>query len=79
MQAEVLQAARQRIVDDIARTVTILKGAAGEARKAVAPVEAVSKAAPKKKAPAPRKARAKAKKPASRARAKRVARKTARR
>jgi phasin family protein len=32
-QAEVLQAARQRIVEDIARAVKILKGAAGDARK----------------------------------------------
>ena len=31
MQAEVLQATRQRIVADMARTVTILKGAAGDA------------------------------------------------
>ncbi len=33
MQAEVLQSARQRIVDDIARAVGILKDAAGDARK----------------------------------------------
>jgi len=37
MQGEVLQAARERIVEDIARAVTILKDAAGDARKAVAP------------------------------------------
>jgi phasin family protein len=34
-QAEVLQATRQRIVDDIARAMTILKGAAREARGVV--------------------------------------------
>jgi hypothetical protein len=32
-QAEVLQAARERIVKDMARTVAILKGAAGDVRK----------------------------------------------
>jgi hypothetical protein len=80
MQADVLQAARQRIVDDMARAVTILKGAAGDARKVVAKREAPAKAAPKKKAPARRKAKVAAKaKAKSRARAKPTVRKTARR
>lgn len=80
MQADVLQAARQRIVDDMARAVTILKGAAGDARKVVAKSEAPAKAAPKKKAPARRKAKAAAKaKAKSRTRAKSTVRKTARR
>ena len=61
MQAEVLQATRQRIVDDMARAVTILKGAAGDARKAIAPREAAGKAAAKKPAPARRTATVKAK------------------
>jgi DNA polymerase III gamma/tau subunit len=52
MQAEVLQATRQRIVDDIARALTILKDAAGDARKAVAPREPVARPATKKAAPA---------------------------
>ena len=34
VQGEILQAARQRIVDDIARAVTVLKSAAGDVRKA---------------------------------------------
>jgi len=34
-QGEVMQATRQRIVDDLARAVTALKGAAGEVRDAV--------------------------------------------
>jgi hypothetical protein len=80
MQADVLQAARQRIVDDMARAVTILKGAAGDARKVVAKREAPAKAAPKKKAPARRKAKVAAKaKAKSRTRAKSTVRKTARR
>jgi len=79
MQADVLQAARQRIVDDIARAVTILKDAAGEARSAVAPVKARKQAAPKKKVPARRKAKAKTQaKARKKAPAKRGARKTAR-
>lgn len=36
LQGEVMQATRQRIVDDLARAVTVLKGAAGEVRNAVA-------------------------------------------
>jgi len=69
MQGEVLQATRQRIVDDMARAVTILKDAAGDARKAIAPREpaikaarkAAGKAAAKKPAPARRTVKAKAK------------------
>ena len=64
MQSEVLQATRQRIVDDIARALTILKDAAGDARKAVAPREPVAKPAPKKAAPARSKVSAKARVPA---------------
>jgi hypothetical protein len=65
MQAEVLAAARQRIVDDMERAVTILKDAAGDARKAVTPVQAVEKAAPKPKATSKRKLAPK-RKPAAR-------------
>ena len=61
MQGEVLQATRQRIIDDMARAVTILKDAAGDARKAIAPREAAAKTAAKKPAPARRKVKAKAK------------------
>ena len=59
MQSEVLQAARQRIVDDIARAVTILKDAAGDARMAVAPAAPAARKAPARKAPARRKTKAK--------------------
>jgi len=59
LQAEVLQAARERIVDDIVSAVTILKDAAGDARKAVAPSAATAARAPAPKAPARRKAKAK--------------------
>jgi len=85
MQADVLQAARQRIVDDIARAVTILKDAAGEARSAVVPAKPGKPSSPKKqrkKAPARRKAAVKAKartKARAKAPAKRAARKAARR
>lgn len=48
VQGEVLQAARQRIVEDIARTMAILKGAAGDVRKVAAPVRAAAPAKPKK-------------------------------
>lgn len=48
-QAEVLQATRQRIVDDIARAMTILRGAAREAR-GVVKGHTVRPAAPKKAA-----------------------------
>jgi len=80
MQAEVLQAAQQRIVDDIARAVAILKSAAGEARKVAAPAKAKPAKAAKKKT---RKAvRRKAKvaapaKTAARGRAKRATRRRA--
>jgi hypothetical protein len=70
LQAEVLQATRQRIVDDIARAVTILKDAADDARVAVAPAK-----------PARRKAKTKTKattKVAAKSRAKSGARKTSR-
>lgn len=60
MQAEVLQAARERIVADISRTVTVLKDAAGDARKAVARQEPKAPAPKrKKKAAARRRAAAK--------------------
>jgi hypothetical protein len=83
MQGEVLQAARQRIVDDMARAMSILKDAAGDARKAVSPPPAKPVAPKKKKAPARHKAAAKAKpgakkKTRAKAPAKRAARKTAR-
>jgi len=73
LQGEVMQAARQRIVDDLARAVTALKGAAGEVREAVVrreaakPAKPVKSAKPRKtvrpraKAPAKGKAKAKAK------------------
>lgn len=61
LQAEVLQAARQRIVEDIARAVTILKDAAGDARSAVAPAPPAARKTPARKAPARRTTRAKAK------------------
>jgi len=49
-QADVLQATRQRIVDDITRAVTILRGAAADARKVAVRARAAEAAAPKKKA-----------------------------
>jgi phasin family protein len=49
MQAEVLQAARKRIVEDISRAVTILKDAAGDVRKVATASKAKQAAAPKKK------------------------------
>jgi hypothetical protein len=81
LQAEVLQATRQRIVDDIARAVTILKDAAGDARLAVAPAAPpVARESTARKAPSRRKAKAKAKakKTVSKARAKSRARRTTR-
>jgi len=78
VQGEILQAARQRIVDDIARAVTVLKSAAGDVRKAAEraepskPIKAKAKAKPKAKAKTKAKAKAKAK-------AKRKVRKTAQR
>jgi hypothetical protein len=81
MQADVLQAARQRIADDIARAVTILKDAAGEARSAVAPAKPGKPSAPKQRAPARRKAATKARGAKARTKtpAKRAARRTSRR
>jgi hypothetical protein len=80
MQTEVLQAARQRIVDDIARAVTILKDAAGDARMAVAPAKPAARKAPARKAPARRKAKAKAKtKTVAKSRSRTGARRTTRR
>ena len=80
MQTEVLQAARQRIVDDIARAVTILKDAAGEARSAVTPAAPAAKGAPGRKAKAKAKAKARTKvKAAAKSRAKSGARKAPRR
>jgi hypothetical protein len=80
MQTEVLQAARQRIVDDIARAVTILKDAAGEARSAVTPATPAAKAAPRRTAKAKVKAKTKVKvKAAAKSRAKSGARKAPRR
>jgi phasin family protein len=62
LQAGVLQGARDRIVEDFSRTVTVLKDAAGDARKAVARRAAAAPAAPrKKKAAVRRKRKAKAK------------------
>jgi hypothetical protein len=74
-QGEVMQATRQRIVDDLARAVTALKGAAGEVRDAVVrPVAAKaagSGTAARRRAKTPARARPKAKvKAKSKARAK---------
>lgn len=62
VQGEILQAARQRIVDDIARAVTVLKSAAGDVRKAAERAAAAkpAKARPKAKAKAKAKAKVKA-------------------
>lgn len=49
LQTEVLQATRQRIVADIERTVGILKGAASDARKVVAPRPAPAPAPARRK------------------------------
>jgi len=75
MQTEVLQAARQRIVDDIGRAVAILKTAASEARKVATPARAKPAAAAKKtRTTARRKAKVAAPaKAAARGRAKRGA------
>jgi len=68
LQGEVMLAARQRIVDDLARAVTALKGAAGEVRKAVvqpdAPKPAKARKAVRRRANAPAKAKAKTRAPA---------------
>jgi hypothetical protein len=58
MQGEVLQAARERIVDDIARAVTILKDAADGARVAVAPAAPAARKASERKVRARRKTKA---------------------
>ena len=80
LQAEVLQAARQRIVDDIARAVTILKDAAGDARMAVAPAAPAARKAPARKAPDRRKTKGTAKaKTVAKARTKTGARQAPRR
>jgi len=82
-QAAVLQATRQRIVDDIARAMTILKEAARDAR-GVAERHAARSAAPKKAVRRTAKAKVKVKvkakaKAKPKAKAKRKVRKTARR
>ena len=68
LQGEVMLAARQRIVDDLARAVTALKGAAGEVRKSVvqpdAPKPAKARKAVRRRAKAPAKAKAKTRVPA---------------
>lgn len=88
VQGEILQAARQRIVDDIARAVTVLRSAAGDVRKAAEraesakPVKAKAKAKAKVKAKSKVKAKARAKAKArtkTPTRAARKARKTVRR
>ena len=56
-QAGVLQAAQQRIVNDIARAVKILKGAAGDVRKVASGATTTDSVAPKR--PVRRKARSK--------------------
>lgn len=79
VQGEVLQAARQRIVDDIARAVTVLKGAAGDVRKAAQRAEAPTPARAKAKVKSKAKAKSKAKTRAKTAkRTTRKARKTVR-
>jgi hypothetical protein len=77
LQGEVMQATRQRIVDDLSRAVTALKGAAGEVRDAVVrpaaakPARAGKAARRTGKAPARAKSRAKVSvKATSKARAK---------
>ena len=74
VQGEILQAARQRIVDDIARAVTVLKSAAGDVRKAAARAGAAKPAKARSKAKAKAKVKAKAA-----PKAKRKARKSVRR
>jgi len=80
LQGEVMQAARQRIVDDLARAVTALKGAAGEVREAVVRREAAKPAKPVKSAKPRKTVRPRAKAPAKgKAKAKAKARVQARR
>ena len=76
-QADVLQATRQRIVDDITRAVTILRGAAADAREVAVRARAAASAAPKKKARA-KKAKRKAAKTVRKT-VRKTARKAARR
>jgi hypothetical protein len=68
LQGEVMLAARQRIVGDLARAVTALKGAAGEVRKSVvqpdAPKPAKARKAVRRRAKAPARAKAKTRAPA---------------
>lgn len=80
VQGEILQAARQRIVDDIARAVTVLKSAAGDVRKAAERAAAAkpTKARPKAKAKAKAKVKAGAKTKAA-PKAKRKSRKSVQR
>ena len=85
-QGEVMQATRQRIVEDLARAVTALKGAAGEVRDAVVrpsaakPAKSGTPARRGRKTPARAKSRAKVKvtaKSKASAKAKSVKRKSA--
>jgi hypothetical protein len=85
-QGEVMQATRQRIVEDLARAVTALKGAAGEVRDAVVrpaaakPARAGTAARRGRKTPARAKSRAKVRvkaKSKAKAKAKSVKRKSA--
>jgi hypothetical protein len=78
VQGEILQAARQRIVDDIARAVTALKSAAGDVRKAAERAEAAKPVKAKAKAKAKVRAKTKVKATAT-TKSKRKARKTVRR
>jgi phasin family protein len=81
-QAEVLQATRQRIIDDITRALTILKDAAGEARevtkRATAAKPVTSKKPVRRKAAraatSPPRVKRAARKPQAKARAKRSVR-----
>jgi len=57
VQGEVLQAARQRIVEDIARTMAILKSAAGDVRKVATPARTTARAKAKVKVKAKAKTR----------------------
>ena len=78
-QADVLQATRQRIVDDITRAVTILRGAAADARKVAVRARAAEAAAPKKNARAKAKCKvAKTVRKTVRKTARKTVRKTAR-
>lgn len=74
VQGEILQAARKRIVEDIARAVTVLKSAAGDVRKAAERVEPAKPIKAKAKAKGNAKVKAKTK-----AKAKRKVRKTVQR